>query len=254
MLFGSLSAKAQTWEVGITGGALCYMGDLNQNNFHQFNHPAVGFSVKRNLDSYWALKLALFTGKISADESKSPYQQERNRNLSFFSPLTEGSLQVEFNFFDYGFDFMQKRFTPYLYSGIALTGFNPKTTYKGSTYELKYYRTEGQVNQYSTITYSFPIGAGVKFNFGHYFNISAEFGARNVSTDYLDDVSGYYPDPSLLQDNSPEKTALRLALSDRSINKIGVPGTQRGDFRKKDSYLFVGITLSYTFVSQKCPF
>lgn len=254
MLLSSQSAKAQTWEVGVTAGSLCYMGDLNQNNFRQFHHPAFGFSVKRNLDSYWALKLALFSGKISADESKSPYQQERERNLSFFSPLTEGSLQVEFNFFDYGFDFLQKRFTPYLYSGIALTGFNPQTNYKGATYELKYYRTEGQANQYNTITYSIPVGAGVKFNFGKYFNLSAELGTRNVSTDYLDDVSGYYPDPALLQDNSPEKTALRLALSDRSINKSGVAGTQRGDFRKKDSYLFVGITLSYTFVSQKCPF
>ena len=57
-----------------------------------------------------------------------------------------------------------------------------------------------------------------------------------------------------MQENDPNKTALRLDLSDRSAGKIGVPGTQRGDFRKKDSYLFVGITLSYTFVSQKCPF
>ncbi|MBU2045627.1 MAG: hypothetical protein KJ712_02710, partial [Bacteroidetes bacterium] len=59
---------------------------------------------------------------------------------------------------------------------------------------------------------------------------------------------------SQLIGNSPENTALRIALADRSQYKIGVPGTQRGDFRKKDSYVFVGITLSYTFVSQKCPF
>lgn len=254
MLFGSLSAKAQTWEMGITGGALNYMGDLNQNNYHQFNHAAFGFNIKRNLDSYWSIKLGILKGEIGADASKSPYQQERDRNLSFFSPLNEGSLQIEFNFFDYGFGFIQKRFTPYLYTGIAIAGFDPKTTYNGRIYELKYYQTEGQANQYKTIAYSIPVGVGVKYNFGQYFNIAAELGTRNLSTDYLDDVSGYYPDPSLLQSNSPEKTALRLALSDRSLNKIGVPGTQRGDFRKKDSYLFVGITLSYTFVTQKCPF
>nr|MBC7613172.1 hypothetical protein [Pseudopedobacter sp.] len=254
MLAGISPALAQTWELGVTAGGFGYMGDLNQNNFHQINHPAFGGMVKRNFDSYWSLKMELISGKISADESKSPYQQERDRNLSFYSPLTELSLQLEFNFFDYGFDYHQVHFTPYLYSGISLAAFNPKTNYDGRTYELKYYNTEGQINSYQTTTYSIPVGAGVKFNFGQYFNIAAHAGFRNTSTDYLDDVSGNYADQAQLQGNSPENTAIRRALADRSLNKIGVPGTQRGDFRKKDSYVFVGITLSYTFVSQKCPF
>lgn len=253
MLVSTLNSYAQTWEVGVTGGALGYMGDLNQNNAFKLNHPALGLSVKRNFDSYWSLKLSALQGKISADESKSKYQQEIDRNLSFFSPITEGGLMVEFNFFDYGFEYLQKRFTPYLFTGITLTAFNPKTIYQGSTYELKYYYTEGQ-EDYKTIAYSVPFGAGVKYNFGRYFNISGEIGYRNTNTDYLDDVSGLYPTAAELQDVTPQKTDLRIALSDRSVNKIGVPGTQRGDFRKKDSYVFVGITLSYTFVSQKCAF
>lgn len=251
MFSGSLTAFSQTWEFGLTAGGLNYMGDLNQNNFRKINHTAFGAMVKRNLDSYWAIKFAVFSGKISADESKSPYEQERDRNLSFFSPLTEVSTQVEFNFFDYGFDYQQKRFTPYLFAGLSLAVFNPKTIYNGKTYELKYYNTEGQT-EYQTTTYAIPVGAGVKYNFGRYLNIVAELGFRNTSTDYLDDVSGYYAASTQLQDISTERTALRIALADRSVNKIGVPGTQRGDFRKKDSYLFVGITLSYTFVSQNC--
>ena len=118
---------------------------------------------------------------------------------------------------------------------------------------MKYYNTEAQ-ESYNTTTYAIPIAAGLKYNFGRYLNIIGEIGFRDTSTDYLDDVSGYYPNSAALQGNSPEITALRIALSDRSINKIGVPGTQRGDFRKKDSYLFAGITLTYTFVSQKCAF
>ncbi len=253
MFTGSVSAFSQTWEVGVTAGGMGYMGDLNQTNFHKLNHVAFGGMVKRNFDSYWSVKIALLKGKISADESKSAYQQEQDRNLSFFSPITEGSLQVEFNFFDYGFTFLQKRATPFLFAGVSLASFNPQTTYQNRTYELKYYFTEGQ-NKYKTNTYSIPFGAGFKYNFGRYLNLTGEIGFRNTSTDYLDDVSGYYPDPALLTDASLERTDLRIALSDRSVNKIGVPGTQRGDFRKKDSYIFAGITLSYTFVSQKCPF
>lgn len=252
-LSGTLNAYAQTWELGITGGAMGYMGDLNQNNHLALNQPAFGVLVKRNFDSYWALRVSILQGKISDDESKSNYQQEVERNLSFYSPITEGNLLLEFNFFDYGFEYQQKRFTPFVFSGIAVAGFNPKTDYNGSTYELKYYHTEGQ-EAYKTITYSIPFGAGIKYNFGRYLNLVGEIGYRNTSTDYLDDVSGVYPSAAALQDANPDKTAVRLALSDRSINKIGVAGSQRGDFRKKDSYLFVGITLSYTFVSQKCPF
>ncbi|RKD13718.1 hypothetical protein BCY91_09110 [Pelobium manganitolerans] len=253
--FGFCSlAAAQTWELGLTGGAMGYMGDLNQNNPLALNHPALGLTVKRNIDSYWAIKFGVLQGKISDDESKSKYQQEINRNLSFFSPVTEGSVSLEFNLFDYGFEFRQKRFTPFLFAGVALAGFNPKTDFNGDVYELVYYKTEGQAEEYKTIAFSVPYGAGVKYNFGRYFNIIGEIGYRNTNTDYLDDVSGVYPDPSKLAETDPNKTALRQALSDRSAGKIGNPGTQRGDFRKKDSYLFVGITLSYTFVSQKCPF
>lgn len=253
ILVAHFKTQAQTWEFGLTGGGMGYMGDLNQNNPLALNHPAFGFNLKRNFDSYWSLKLAALRGKISDDESASKYQQEINRNLSFYSPITEGSLTVEFNFFDYGFEYLQKRFTPFLFAGVAITGFNPKTEYNGNTYELKYYYTEGQT-EYKTIAYSLPFGAGVKYNFGRYFNVIGEIGYRNTNTDYLDDVSGVYADPSQLQGNTNENTALRIALADRSVNKIGTPGTQRGDFRKKDSYVFVGITLSYTFVSQKCAF
>lgn len=251
-MFSISFAQAQTWEIGVTGGGMGYIGDLNQNNYLKINDPAFGFQIKRNFDSYWSLKLAALQGKVSHDDSKSKYAQEVNRNLSFYSPISEGSLTVEFNFLDYGFDFMQKRITPFVFSGIALTLFNPKTDYKGSTYELKYYDTEGF--DYKTTAYSIPFGAGVKYNFGKYFNITSEIGYRNLSTDYLDDVSGVYPTATQLQDNTPQKTMVRQSLADRSINQNAVPGSQRGDFRKKDGYVFVGITLSYTFVSQNCYF
>lgn len=253
LFFCSTFGFSQTWEIGVTGGGLGYMGDLNQNDFKKINHPAFGGMVKRNFDGYWSLKLAVLSGKISDDESKSPFAYEVNRNLSFFSPLTEGSLQVELNFFNYGFGFRQSKITPYLFTGVTVAVFNPKTNFNGSIYELKYYNTEGQ-ESYNTTTYSIPFGAGAKFNFGQYFNLIGEVGFRNTTTDYLDDVSGYYANSAQLQGNSPEITTLKMALADRSANKIGVPGTQRGDFRKKDSYIFVGLTLSYTFVSQKCPF
>ena len=250
------SLYAQKWEVGITGGAMSYTGDLNQNEFYDFNHLAAGGLLKVNLNSYWAVKFGLLAGKVSAADADSRYEEQQNRNLSFFSPLTEGSLQVELNFFDYGINFGQKRFTPFVFTGISVFSFNPKTELDGDTYQLKYFATEQDVSDgseaYSTIALAVPLGLGVKYRLSENLNLIGEFGFRTTQTDYLDDVSQRYPNISGMSDDD----LIRQQLSDPSLTspKIGQPGVQRGDFRKKDTYLFAGITLSYTFVRQICPF
>ncbi|WP_304062257.1 DUF6089 family protein [Pedobacter glucosidilyticus] len=256
-LYGISTFKlfSQTWELGISAGGMAYQGDLNQHKFYKFNNLGLGGSVKRNFDGYWSLKFSILSGRISANDAQSNFEQDRERNLNFFSNITEGSLLVEFNFFDYGFNFGQSRITPFIFSGVSAFAFNPKTTLNGREVELKLFNTEGQPGDvaYKTIATAIPLGAGVKYRINEKLNIAAEFGFRKANTDYLDDVSQRYP-------NIPYGTD-RAALADRSLgqNKLGNPATpdvkgiQRGDFRKNDTFLFAGITLSYTFVRQNCP-
>ncbi len=253
-LISFLGTNAQTWEVGGFLGGSSYLGDLNQKDFYKLYRPAYGAIVKRNFDGYWSLKFSLLRGRVGANDAKSAYQQERDRNLRFYSPITEGSIQVEFNFFEYGPQFQRNDISPYLFTGISGFGFNPKASYGDFNYELNAYATEGQsLNEpYKLINLSIPIGAGVKYNFTGNWNLIAEAGFRNTQTDYLDDVSGTYPDQAVFSGPGIAFNEDRKALSDPSVNKIGVPGTQRGDFRKRDTYLFVGFTLSYTFVTAKC--
>lgn len=251
ILLFSLNTNAQVWEIGITGGSMGYVGDLNQNKYLNFSNAAFGGIVKNNIDGYWSVKLSVLKGQIEYYDSQSKSQQERDRNLSFFTPLTEASLQVEFNFFDYGRLWGKKRITPFIFSGISGIMFNPKATINNKTYDLKNYRTEGQAQNYKTNALAIPFGLGVKVNLSENINLIGEFGYRTAFTDYLDDVSTYYPTANELN-TQPQITVERTQLSDPSIKKIGVPGTQRGDFRKNDTYMFGGITLSYTFVSQKC--
>ena len=96
---------------------------------------------------------------------------------------------------------------------------------------------------------SIPYGAGVKYNITGNWNVIGEVGYRTAFTDYLDDVSGNYPADLRSITSNPT----RDNLSDPSPTKVGSPGTQRGDFRKRDTYMFMGISLTYTFVSLKCP-
>lgn len=249
----TLTANAQSWEIGGFVGGSGYIGDINPVKVYKLTDLAFGGQAKRNFDGNWSLKASLMHGKIRGNDAKSSNSYQQQRNLSFYSPITEGSFQVEFNFFNYQGGVGKRIFSPFLFAGVGAVAFNPKTTYNGEEYELVRYNTEGQgvSNAYRTYALAIPYGAGIKYNVTGNFNLIGEIGYRTAYTDYLDDISGNYPNKASLNN------AISIALSDRSGevngNYVGAAGTQRGDYRKKDTYMFMGISLTYTFVSSKCP-
>lgn len=244
----SIVAKAQSWDLGGFVGGTAYMGDLNPVDPLKVNNLAFGAQVKRCFNPYWALKLALTKGKMEAYDANSKDPFAKQRNLSFFSDVTEVSLQTEFNFFNYVPSISKKLYTPFLFAGIGLVGFNPKTEMNGRTYELRSYGTEGQnpSNTYRNYAATVPFGAGVKYNIKGNWSLIAEAGYRTVYSDYLDDVSKTYPDPD-------KSSAITMQLADRSENSIGFPYSQRGDSRNRDSYMFVGLSLTYSIFKNGCP-
>jgi hypothetical protein len=250
LIFVSYSLQAQSWEVGAFGGGSGYMGDLNPNNPLKISGIAAGLFVKRNFNGYLSARLGFTHGSISAADSTSANQQFRNRNLSFTTSLNELSLTGEFNFMEYIPSVSHNIYTPFIYAGIAYTGYNPQANYLGQTYDLRPLKTERESKPYPNSTLAMPYGAGIKYNFSGRLNLIADIGYRTAYTDYLDDVSGTYPDKSKLPN------PLSVALSDRSGEKTdiytGSPGTQRGDLRPHDTYLFIGFSISYTFITQKC--
>ncbi|WP_069657861.1 type IX secretion system protein PorG [Arcticibacter eurypsychrophilus] len=236
--------KAQSWELGVFGGGIGYIGDLNPKNLFQLSNPAYGILVKRNLDPYWSIKLSILHGKIAAADSNSNNSAQILRNLSFFSPLTEISMQGEFNFFNYIPGMSRKKYSPYIFAGGSLALFNPKTRYQGEIVTLNGLKTEGTF--YRKYTIAVPYGTGIKYNIVGNWTLGAELGYRTTFTDHLDDVSGNYPDENV------------NGLSDRSEERFGVvspyrQGYQRGDSKKRDTYSFLGFTLTYTFITGKCP-
>lgn len=246
ILFISLKVQAQTWEVGGSVGMAGYIGDLNINNPVKPSGGFAGLFVKRNFNRYLAAKLSYSFGQISGADSTSNIQQFRDRNLSFTTPLKELSLVAEFNFMSYIPDAGKNLYTPYIYAGGGITAFAPRAMLNGSPVGLRQLRTEGQASPYGKYTLVLPFGAGIKYNISGKWTLAADLGYRITRTDYLDDVSKNYADKS--QFTSP----VAKALSDRSAGQINAPGTQRGDYRPRDFYMFAGFTISYTFVTQQC--
>jgi hypothetical protein len=252
LIFVSFSSRAQTWELGASVGGAGYMGDLNPTNPAKFSGASLGGYVKRNFDGYLSARLNYTFGTIGGADSTSTNKQLQARNLSFTSHIKELALIGEFNFMEYIPDVSRNRYTPFIYLGVGVVGFNPQAIYDGHVYNLSPLRTEGETKPYPKRVLTVPFGAGFKYNFSGKWTIMADAGYRQPNTDYLDDVSGVYADPATLPNN------LSRALADRSGEKNGVytgtPGSQRGDGRTHDTYFFVQFTLAFTFVTEKCYF
>lgn len=249
-------AYAQRAEIGINAGGAGYIGDLNQFNPLKISGINAGIYGKINFDPYWGLGFHYNYGQIKAADALSNNAAQQQRNLNFKTDLNEISFIGSFNFFDMYSPGSRKRITPYLFAGAGGVIFKPTATYVDpinnmvSTIKLRDFNTEGQPESYRNYSPIVIYGAGVKYKKNENWTLFGQLGYRTTFTDYLDDVSGIYP-------LKPSKWG-GVNLSDRSgeVSPSGVgifsAGDQRGDFRKRDTYLFVNIGISYTFVSQKC--
>jgi len=242
-------AYAQEWEVGLQGGASGYMGDINPENPLAFNDWSAGVFIKYNFDHTWGLRGNFAYANLFAHDAHSNVQQRQNRGLGFFGAVKEASLLVDFNFFKWLPQRGRIVYTPYIFAGIGGILFEPKwRNASGNDVKLRHYYTEGMIYQNRAVT--IPFGAGFKYNLRGPWSIGVELGYRLALTDYLDDVSGEYFDYDDLGSYAPVPRADWTLIANPSNAPIG---SQRGDGRPYDSFMTVGITLSYTFFKGGCP-
>lgn len=246
-------------EVGLGLGGMTYIGDLNDQSMLGKVRPAAGLTARLNIDPRWAVALGFSYGQV---EGGNPDVIAR-RNLSFRSPIAEGFLRAEFNFFPYGLiSNTQKLSTPYIFCGVGLFKFNPKAKYtepatgESTWYELQPLATEGQGTMaypdrqmYQLLEVCMPFGIGYKWRLSRSVHLSVEYGWRKTWTDYLDDVSTTYVGAEVLNPGDG-RGMMAVVLADRSgevepgyVNPVGV---KRGDDSLKDWYSFFHISLTFS--------
>ena len=164
------------------------------------------------------------------------------RNLSFKSTIFEISLITEIHplyFKKYYPSDKLPRISPYLLGGIGYFVFNPQAKLNGNWVNLRPLSTEGQgFSEYPNRKFyklkqiNFPVGAGIKYKLSDQFNFSAECVYRILTTDYLDDVSTTFIDPTLYQKYfTGDVIAQALALNDRAKEITPAHVTTIGDIR-----------------------
>lgn len=252
------TAQAQAgWELGGWVGVSHYFGDLNT----EFRVDKPGFSGgligRYNFNNRICLKMSANYGKVAATDANSKNSFEQQRNLNFESRILDGAMQLEFNFLPYIHGSKHDNYTPYLFAGFNVFNFNPQTEFNGETVDLRPLGTEGQFRgeEYYATQGGFVYGAGFKIDINYEWSLNFELSARRLFTDYLDDVSGVYPD---MGDLEALRGDIAVALSDRSIPdenqvKIGQEGRQRGNSKAGDAYVFFGVGIVYYFGDIRCP-
>jgi hypothetical protein len=261
LLFGVASVPSQAQqrdflessEVLLSGGGMNYLGDLNNQSALTIPRLAGGIGLRYRFDNRWAFRAEVNYGSVACEKDYIEL-----RNLSFKSNIFELAALAEFNFAPYGPGATEKKWTPYIFGGLAMFHFNPKASYpiaEGGVQwaELQPLHTEGQGSSlypdrrpYALTQLCFPFGVGVKFRLGKTFSFSAEYGFRMTWTDYLDDVSKTYVGSEVLLTNA-EDGALASMLADRSgevvEGYVNAPGIKRGDDSLDDWYAYFHITL-----------
>ena len=241
-----------------------FIKDLNFGN----TQLAGSVYLSANYKNAVALRLEGTFGQVKAYDSilkkvKASTFGRYDRNLSFRSNITEFMAVAEihplFIFKKYDENDELPRYSPYVVAGVGFFSFNPQAKLLNKWVDLQPLSTEGQGfaeypkrKQYKLQQTSIPVCAGVKYELSPMINLRAEFVYRILSTDYLDDVSTTYIDPTLYSNYfTGAKLTNALLLNDRQYEldptHITSGGDERGHSTNNDAYFTFNLKIGIIF-------
>ncbi|MDQ2752353.1 MAG: DUF6089 family protein [Bacteroidota bacterium] len=266
------SSMENTTEIGINAGMTGFLGDLGgtRGKGEPFSKDLNGISMRPILGlSYgyypksWLKVNATFnyttiSGADSVIKTKIHQSLGRfERNLSFRSRVEELSVNGEF----YPLQLLSRThretlLKPFVGFGVGVFHFNPQAELTGQWIALKPLHLEGEgfteypdSKNYSLYQFYIPFNLGFKYRLDDQLSLSFTATFRKTFTDYLDDVSKTYIDPTLFSKYlSPNDAALAKQLYYRGLSSTPPkPGSPRAYSNSNDSYTSLYITLNYNF-------
>lgn len=243
-------------ELGIQTGFSTYLGDLIKSNVTYSQAGwANGIYYRHNFGSRVAVKGFANLARVWASDHRDQTDIYRyRRNLSFRNDIVEVGAQAEINLFRLGTfhannqsDKKYSMFSPYVFAGINFFRHNPKALYKADWVALQPLMTEGV--KYSLNQFAVPFGLGFKLQPNARIALALEFGARLTFTDYIDDVSGTYPDLAALNTTGGDLATQMSYRGDKRNSKPNYTwpkaGTKRGNSSDNDWYTVTQFSLGY---------
>jgi hypothetical protein len=249
-----------------------YLGDIgNQtNNFWgqyrlQQNTWFGGASIQRVYNNKLSVELQYTIGRLAAADrdinfanAADPNYLLYQRNLDFRTNISEFALNV--HAMPLAILFARRKVAlwkaqPYITVGGGTYKFKPQGSVydavfnKTIWYDLPAYSTEGQGfaeypsrQPYALRQYNIQYGFGIHYNLSSFYYCAVGTSGRKLFTDYLDDVSSTYIEPTLYNRYlaNAEEVEIATLLSNKSVlvNPFAPypPGEMRGNSNKYDAY------------------
>jgi len=209
--------RSQTYEIGPYIGGANYIGDVGSTNYIAPKSLVAGGIFKWNRSKRHSFRLSILHTTLEGDDKNASENRRQERGYAFKNQVTEASLGIEYTFWEWNLHNLKQQFTPYLYTGLT-----------GVFTEDKYLNRNNQIaSADNKITAAIPMVIGIKGTLNTKWVLGLEAGARYTFTDNLD---GSNPEEFDGGDAYPS---------------FGNPNTN-------DWYMFVGISLTYTFGRKPC--
>jgi hypothetical protein len=256
LLLTVYSSNAQRVRVSGAIGGSAYYGDLIDGTplLKQVS-PAVTFGGSYDLTEKLRVRVSLSGMSIKADDKDNKNINLQNRNLSFKSFVWDFNAAAEYDFLNNNEEYS---FTPYVFFGLGLFGFNPTAIDRfGEKQKLRDLRTEGQGlaafpdrKPYALTQFNLGFGAGIRFDVSEELQIGTELFIRKTFTDYLDDVSkDSYVNPSLfISQGNPYSQYLSYRGDELGKPFPGV-SMPRGNPASKDFFYSFQIKITYKLLN-----
>lgn len=295
------------WQAGAQINIMNYFGELNRfetttGTAPRFTSPSFGVHISKKIKRQLYLSLSYIWGMLEGDDfvSADPMDVRHRfrymRNTHFRNNIHEVSLTAKYELFrasasKYRTRIYRRRafMNVYILAGLGILKHNPEartpSNLGGEWVSLRDLGTEGQGlpgyrKKYSLWQPAIPIGIGVKMKLTDNIDLVLEMGGRLLFTDFLDDVSGNYPE---LEKLSPLARAMSYRVEEAIavttgesreagitrfieetglgpitfidsngnpqtvINGYGRPIEIRGNPKTNDFYIVTGIHINYIF-------
>jgi hypothetical protein len=281
------------WEFDLNVGPTVFLGDVGGGKgagtlFVKDVNPSTanifyGLNVSYYPNSWLGFRGSFNRGRVAGFDSVIAQRgsveiNRKNRNLGFRSDITEVNIAAEvypFSYFVQEESFFNNKLRPYFTIGIGAFHFNPQGIYeeangKKTWVDLKPLRLEGQGmseypnrKEYANVAFQMLFGFGIKYFINDQWYVGGELMQRYTFTDYVDDVSTTYIDPTLFAKYLPKEQvpiAQQMMFKRALVNNRPVTdfvGKERGDATNKDYYMSLFLKVGFRFGSRdtdvSCP-
>lgn len=253
-------------------------------------HPGLVFRTGINYGTLYANDNWNYTAAKKASTLEDDAYQRYARNLDVRANIWEGNVMFEINprrFGNLEKRGAKRRMQPYLLLGIGGFHFRPTGTYtprgsdglpNGQSRQVDLYDLNVEGNgvemsdsmaaalnftrpkKYSLWQLEIPMGLGVRWDIGKQLSLGIEYMYRYTFTDYLDNVSGVYVDPRVLEyehADNPQRAQQAKDMYDKSWildkNISHKTGELRGNSSVPDGYSTLAVSFYYRLKSKKTP-